>query len=311
MMKILKAISILLISWCATQANASIAPVADFLVWHTSEESAATWANVASGLGTQTVKFRAPNVQFDWDLGFRGGLIYNSQQDIWDTSLLYTYFQAKTTSSISNALQLVFPEFFSGFISQNFFFGGNLNWRLQMNMLDYDFGYKLKFGNDIVVRPAIGLKGGTIYQTINTVWNAVVYTANEQSKNNFTGLGPSFSIATEWQALKNLSLFGNISTAFLWGNWDLSDVYTRPFVSGVVTATTITTTLNNTQLGTKVFGCYFGFEWHTNAKPGISLQVGYEAQIWINQLRMLTFQQLPVHGDLTLQGATCRVILDL
>lgn len=310
MMKLLKFIAIL-ISFYTTQVLANITPVADLLIWHTSQETSSTWANVASGLGTQKIKFKAPNVQFNWDLGFRGGLIYNSQQYTWNTSLLYTYFQAKTTSNITNALQLVFPEFFSGFISQNFFFGGNLDWHLQMNMLDYDFGYKLKFGKNITIRPAIGLKGGTIYQTINTVWNALVYTADEQVKNNFTGLGPSFRLDTEWQALKNLSLFGNISTAFLWGNWKISDVYTRPFVSGVVTATTITTELNNAQLGSKVFGCNFGFELHTTGKPGIRVQVGYEMQLWINQLRMPTFQQLPVHGDLSLQGATCRVIIDL
>ena len=292
----------------AMAANAKV--LADILVWHVSQETESTWASVASAAGNHTTKIYAPNVQFNWNVGFRGGCLYESDQAFWDTSFTYTYFQAKTTSSIKTGLQVVFPEFFSGFSSGNFFFGGNLKWRLQMNMLDYDFGRKFKLSEDITIRPAVGIKGGSIYQTINTVWNAVIYNATEQVKNNFVGIGPSLKVDSDWHLFKNLSLFGNFATALMWGNWQISDVYSRPSIAGLMTATNITTKMQNTKLGTAMFSYCLGLALDSHSKPGIKVQIGYEMQLWVNQLRIPTFQILPVHGDLSLQGGTCRIIIN-
>jgi len=290
-----------------------IEPFADLLYWHASQETASSWASITSG-SSNTVQFKAPNVDFNWNLGFRGGVTYEAEHNDWDSSLAWTYFQAKTNSNIKTTAQLVFPEFFSGFSSGNFFFGGGINWRLNMNMLDFDFGHKFAIGKSLIIRPAIGIKGGTINQTANCVWNAVLYNSTEQVKNNFMGIGPSFRLDSRWNVYKNFSLIGNFATALMWGNWKISDVYNRPNVPLVVNATTITTNMHNEQLGTMMFDYCLGLEWASSSKPGkpeIKLQIGYEMQFWSNQLRLPTFQQLPVHGDLTLQGATCRIIIDL
>ncbi len=310
MQKILLHIFVLITCiYSALVQAATTTAVADLLIWHVSQETESTWASVASISGNHTTKIYAPNVQFDWDPGFRVGFIREDSNQVWDSSFIYTYFQAKTNATISNNLQVVFPEFFSGFASGNFFFGGALTWRLQMNMFDYDFGRKVNLSPDITIRPAIGLKGGTIYQHINSTWNALAYTSTEKLENNFVGLGPSFRLDSSWHLLKNLNLFGNFATAWMWGNWQISDVYSRPAVSGIVTATTISTELHNTQLGTMVFDYCLGLELDSKSKPGLKIQVGYQMQLWVNQLRIPTFQILPVHGDLTLQGGTCRVII--
>lgn len=56
-----------------------------------------------------------------------------------------------------------------------------------------------------------------------------------------------------------------------------------------------------------------GIGWETDFKQGryhFSTQLGYEGQIWFNQLRIATFQQLRLHGDLTLQGGTLKCRFD-
>ena len=55
---------------------------------------------------------------------------------------------------------------------------------------------------------------------------------------------------------------------------------------------------------------YFaGIDWTYEAKASVALKVGYEMQYWMNQLRLPLFQQVPVHGDLTLQGGTCGILI--
>lgn len=310
-MKLYNITIIFLLSIAIGNAYANFTPEIDLFVWHASQEPTSTWASIVTASGDHTTKFQAANVDFNWDMGVKVGTRYAEQSNAWDSGVYWTYFKADTNSSVTNAAQLVFPEFFSGFISGNFFFGGNLNWRLIVNMLDLEIGKQLHIGENFAFRPTIGIKGGTINQAINCNWNALVYTATEKVTNNFFGLGPSFGINTQWRIYKNINLLADFSTALLWGNWQVTDQYIRPNVPGVVTATTITTNMHSAQLGTLMFDYFLGLTWQSKNKPNISLQIGYEMQWWANQARIVTFQQLPVHGDLTLQGGTCRIILSL
>lgn len=283
------------------------AAFADVLVWRASQEANSTWATFVKETNANTIDLDATNVDFDWDLGFRGGALYESA-NTWDAELFWTYFHTKTNSNFNVGRQIVLPEFFSGFISGNFFFGANMDWRLTMNMVDLKFGHKFTPSKSLTIRPAFGIKGGTIYQTINCSWLADIYTSTEIVKNNYTGVGPSFTLDTSWNVYKNFGIFANFSTAFMWGHWKVNDTYSRPSaVLGLVTPTTITTSLNTTQLGTMMFDYILGLEWTYTGRSIVNVQIGYEMQFWANQLRIPTFQQLPVSGDLTLQGATCRI----
>jgi len=292
----------------AESANWSV--FGDALVWHASEQEATTWASIISEPSNKTANFDAANVNFSWDLGFRGGLMYEPDHDARDLKLYWTNFTAKTSNNFALGEQIVAPEFFSGFISTNIFFGGGINWKLELNMLDFDIGHKLQIGKAVTLRPAIGIKGGTINQTVNCDWNAVLYTANEEILQKFWGVGPSFAIDSKWHIFENFSLIGNFATAFLWGNWNVVDTYKRP-TALLVTPTTITTTMSNARLGTAMFDYFMGFEWAYKGRSSVTIQLGYEMQFWANQLRMTTFQILPVHGDLTLQGGTCHIRIDL
>lgn len=283
---------------------------ADLLVWHASQETSSSWASIISDSGRE-LDFDATNVNFHWNSGFRGGFQKELGCDFWDTKFYWTYFPSKTSKNFSIANQIVFPEFFSGFLSNNFFFGGNINWRLTLNTIDFELGRKLNLGESITIRPAIGIKGGSIHQKINCNWDAAIYTATETLKNNFSGLGPSFGVDCTWNICNNFNIFGDFATAFMWGNWKVNDKYSRPAaLSGLITPTTITTSLNNSKFGTLMFKYRTGLEWIYEGKYRFTFQLAYEMQFWPNQLRLPTFQQLPVHGDLTLQGGTCQILID-
>lgn len=313
MKKILILILFALLSMHPLRASAEgLSVFGDLLVWHASQETSSTWANIVSRPQSNVVDFDATNVDFSWNSGFRGGFLYEPTRNSREIGIYWTYFPAKSSSNFNVGEQIVIPEFFSGFASGNLFFGANLDWKIMMNMFDLELGKKLNLGQGLIVRPAIGIKAGTINQTINCEWDAVVYKSNEKLKNNFFGVGPSFGVNTTWNLYKNISLIGDLTTALMWGNWKINDTYTRPeALFGVVTPTTITTSMNKMQLGTMMLDYFMGFEWIHQGKFNVIFKVGYEMQIWSNQLRIPTFQQLPVHGDLTLQGGTCHIRIDL
>ena len=284
---------------------------ADLLVWQASQETSSSWASVATSNANHTIQFKAPDISFHYNLGFRGG--FTAEPKNFASSKFYwTYFQTHQDGQLKNQAQLVFPEFFSGFVSGNFFFNGSIDWKLLMNMFDYELGTKFTVGNAITLRPNIGIKAGTINQAVNCLWLADIYTATESVKHNYFGVGPKFGIDSTWLIFKNLHVFGDFSAALMYGRWRIKDIYSRPYAAGgLVQPANITTSLDKCYLGTIVLDYFMGIEYVHKGRSNVALKIGYEMQFWANQLRIPTFQQLPLRGDLTFQGATCRVIIDL
>jgi hypothetical protein len=285
---------------------------ADLLIWSASEETASPWATVITEPTDLSIVYTAPNIYFNTKPGFRGGFIYDGEPVSWDTKLYWTYFATNAKSEFPTSLtQLITPGSFSGFLSKDFFFGASSKWQLFLNMIDAEIGHQFNVGDTFSVRPSIGIKGGWINQTIHSKYDAYIYTSTDKIRNNFSGLGPSFGLETEWNIINNLDLIANFQTAFLWGSWDVEDIYSRPEAFfGLVTPTTIKTTLNNS-LGTIMFDYFLGLEWAHKGKSQVTIRLGYEMQYWENQLRLTDFEQLPAHGDLILQGGTCRILIDL
>jgi len=313
MKKLFKYILFLSMSLHFTIANASgISMFADILNWRASEQTASSWSSDITTPQPGDVTFSPENINFDSSRGLRLGVIYEPASHFWDTTLYWTYFPTKTTSSVARGAQILVPEFFSGFLSGNFFFGGSINWQIVMNTIDLEASHQFKLTDSLKIRPAIGIKGATINQTINATWDAYIYAATEKLQNNFSGAGPSLGLTATWNIYDSFNLIGRFSTAYMWGNWKVNDTYTRPSaLFGLITPTTINTTMNNAKLGTMVFDYFIGLELLHPKKSRYSFNIGYEMQSWSNQLRLPTFQQLPEHGDLTFQGATCRLQIDL
>jgi hypothetical protein len=199
------------------------------------------------------------------------------------------------------------PEFFSGYLSGEYFTSANADWQIVMNTFDLETSHKFIIGR-AVISPTMGIRGATIDQKINIQYNASLSTAQETLKNNFYGAGPSFGVNGALSLPYNVSFIGDISTALLWGNWNIKDTYSGP--SAFLGApTTITTSLNNSELGTLMFNYFLGLEWshQLTASSSVAVRLGYEMQYWANQLRLVLFEQLPTHGDLTVQGLTCGI----
>lgn len=306
MIKRLLKYTIILLTLITIEARASTYTIFyNPVYWRASQQSASIWATQVTSNSYTRERYGPANIGLDYSPGFKLGIQNTSASDVWQNQFYWTSYGAKTNSNYRINLQLLIPEFFSGFLSGNYFFGANSNWDIQMNTVDLQTSRVYPVTDRLTLKPMLGIKGAVIDQTVNTVWDAVLYTANEHVTHDYLGAGPSFGLGAVYQFSDHWRALGNIAASFLWGRWDIKDVYHRPAVPLVTTETTITTSLSDDQLGTWMLDDFFGLEWHYPGKISTTLQFGYEMQYWADQLRMTTFQQLPNRGDLTLQGATC------
>lgn len=284
----------------------------DLLYWR-AEEGATSWADV---IHIQPKPFfNQADLAFGWDFGFRAGIGYHFDYDHWDLKFAYTRFCTKANNSYildPEDIGIILSEFLGSFIElpRTIFGTTSIEWKILFNMFDWELGRDFLVSRALSLRPFIGLKGGWIHQTILTHWtNPLSLVAEENLKNNFWGIGPSGGVNTDWRFGENqlgfFSLFGDFSTAYMWGKWTGSDVYSDNSSAKVFINTP------STFLGSLTFRCFSGISWTTDFnKSRFAVRIGYEMQFWFNQLKIVTFNELRAHHDLTLQGVTCDIRFD-
>jgi len=252
--------------------------------------------------------------------GLPGRIRHKPDEQSWDVKLYWTYFRTSQDAQVSvgNAQTgAVIPEFFSGFVGSvvegvPLFSQASIDWSLAYNTIDLDVGRSFAVGESAWIRPSMAIKTAIIQQqvSLNLAHPSLGLTATEDVAHDFWGIGPSFGISGGWSLpkCKNLSFVGSFSADFLFGQWNVNDAYARTDIQlPVHTYGAFTTSLKDSCLGAPVLRCFLGLEWVRQGNVTVTAHVGYELQWWANQQRMLTFQQLPMHGDLTLEGLTCGV----
>ncbi len=285
---------------------------ADFLAWYASEEVASIWADVIN-IGNNTSSWGAPGFDFVWDYGFRVGVGYDLGYDGWDTLFSWTWFQTSANHSLSStpSSSLHF-EFDAGFLSGDTPDSMNASWSLLYDMFDWSLGRSYWISRGLSVRPFFGAQGGWIHQSIKAHYQDLTVNSvktqesgQEQLKNNFWGIGTLGGINTKWKVYDFGSHYfdfvGDFSLATMWGNWTCSDFYQSTLPK------TYTVSMKDSALGALMCKGLVGIGWDVDISKGkshFSAKLGYEMQIWLNQLRIATFQLQRLHHDLTLQGVT-------
>jgi hypothetical protein len=306
-------LTLAMIACCSTAIAQGVTPFCDMLYWRPSEEASAVWSNVHSTSPSGSA-LSAETVQFDWSPGFRIGFGHQSDPEAWDAKLYWTYLRTSQDAAVSG--DIVVPEFFSGAISGDgrSFNTASIDWSLTYNTIDFEAGRKFAVGPSAWIRPSLGIKTAIIGQRMQLALAnpGLRITAQEAVTHDSWGIGPSFGINGAWllPRCNHLSLTGSFAADFLFGQWNVNDAYTRTdnqtpaLVYGAVA-----TSMKDSCLGVPVLRYFLGLEWVRQRQRCVTItaRAGYELQWWANQLRSPAFQQLPMHGDLTLEGLTCGV----
>jgi len=296
---------------CSRATADGVTPFGEVLLWHASQETSSIWSSALTRVGSDAT-FSGQNVDFGWDAGFRVGVAHDPGGYLWDSKMTWTHWTTSAEASIAAGEAFVMPEFFSGFVNVDAWFVDQaaVRWDLTLNQIDFEIGHAIAVGHCASVRPTMGLKAAFIDQKIRADWGTTVgtFSATERVDHQFRGFGPTFGIDGRWQLSqrRNVSLVGSFSGSLLWGVWNVEDAYARndtgfslPAYGG------FTTSMNDSSLGTANLNAFLGLEWVREGTFTMTGRVGYELQWWANQQRLTAFQQLPMHGDLTIQGLTC------
>ena len=277
---------------------------ADFLYWQASES--AEWALINNfNVSQQNVTYQT--IGFNLAPGFRIGLGHELNHK--HARFTYSHFNVGAIDAIHANGGAIIPAFQAGKFNQKFSSSAQVSFAINYNILDADYFTEIQLKQRGLIKPLIGLKGGWINQNIHTYFqggldentlapNQNYYT--ETVKNNFSGIGPKIGIESQWKFDERSSLqsyfFANLSTAFLWGNWFLSDMLVQNNQLNV----------NQMLVGPRDFGAFM-----LDGSVGLKLiyknnilKIAYDFADWFNQYQVFDNTTGARNNDLILQGLT-------
>ena len=130
--------------------------------------------------------------------------------------------------------------------------------------------------------------------------------ASENLKNNFSGLGPVFGVDSLWSfytnAHQSFNIAGNLTSALVWGQWTFKDVYNNN------TPVTIAVNSDGVNGLSPMVDGLLGVQWNmTLPSTELSVRLGYEEQIWFNQMQIYFLDTGKMNRTTTFQGANLQI----
>lgn len=282
----------------------------DLLYWQVRESGADNWGQLATESGSKTI-YKVLDAPFDWNTGVRIGIGREFNQDSYDVTLAYTHYQ---TTASNQASGTVISSFDGNYFANNTngaaldlpYTSANIRYQFFFNTVDLNLGCHYKVDKILRFHPYIGLKAASIKQNIYSNWMNPIpatdfTTATEDLKNNFTGLGPTIGVDSNWVMYAGTSqtvdLVGNLVGGLLAGHTTLSDVYAN---NKPVTITVHNDSVNGVS---PMLGGLLAVQWGSKyATSDISIRLGYEAQIWFNQVQFYSLNMGKIIRPVSLQG---------
>lgn len=265
---------------------------ADLLYWQASET--ADWV-LTNNLSTPNQQVAYKTISFNNNPGFRVG-VGQTWQD-WDTKVLYTRFNSKTTASASSpGLTAVF---LGGKLAEPLYQSGHIRFSIDFNMFDVTASKAIPVDSMLQIKPMIGLRGGWIDQHISTTLNGTRSNV-ENINNDFTGVGPIAGVESLWTFYQKnehrLSLAADFAASFMWGRWGIDDMLTRGD-----NLQHIRVHVGKRHSGAFALQGLMGLHW--NYKH-YAVKLGYEISDWFDQYQVLDDGTGTHNNDLILQGLT-------
>jgi hypothetical protein len=297
---------------------------ADALAWTVREGAAENWAQVITpqqAVWTNISTATVVDAPFDWRAGLRVGAGVE-RDDGFDMTLYYTFFQTSATSRASGE---VYSAFMGNFYVDNtdgvdygpHYHHASIAWDFDFHAIDFEIGRNRAVGANLELRPFVGLKTAFINQTIKSQWRDPIDTpggtvphsytftsATEDMNLGFWGIGPSLGATMTMPLCRedrySLKLFGTSSGALMFGHWKFDEQYTN---DQAPTATSITTDMSPVTGAATMLRGVVGLEWRQQfCRATSTVRLGYEAQLWLNQMQFYSYNIGRLNNVTSLQG---------
>lgn len=269
----------------------------DALYWRATESFDWVMLNDRN-VPNQHVTYRT--VDFQFEPGFR---FIVGTQDVWETKLSFTRYHTDMSASATGKLT---PTLLASKMAQPsigyFFQSGQIAFTIHYHVADADIAKAFEWGNRVVVRPLIGLRGAWIDQTIDTSLLGDISVV-ENLENNFKGAGPKAGVNADFNFYQcnhtQFHLFANFATAYLWGHWSINDELLDS------NNRTIVISNNNRNQASLGFETTLGLKW---IYQNWSIKFSYEMSEWLNQFQIFDDGTGGHSNDLVLQGLTLGLV---
>ena len=190
--------------------------------------------------GQFPINGRLKEMEFNWDWGLKAALGYNLPHDGWDLFLGYTWFDTHGSKRLAAARNnAVIPDQGNSSITNppdgyfTYCTRAKSQFDFVLNSLDLEMGRYYYVSEHFALRPQFGAKAAWIKleQTIRFTGGTPgaadlptgldVNTVRVKGRNELFGLGLRAGVYTNWHICNNFSIFGNVTAALLYGNFDV------------------------------------------------------------------------------------------
>jgi hypothetical protein len=258
---------------------------------------------------------KSPN--FSFEPGFKVGMGLHLAHDGWDVFGEYTrlcghkknQITAKPGKGLGSMITTVFAngDYFAPTLSR-----ASSRWRQHFNVLDLELGRNFFISRYLTLRPNFGLKFSWIEQKLRLDLkvpsiNLPTTGFDIDLEQEMWGMGLRGGLDTVWHFNRNWGLYADIAFAALWGFIETKhDQVAETTVGDFKTLDTreeIQEIINVVELGA---GLSY-MVWFNKERYQLTLQAGWEEQVWINFNQFTTVNTLRP-GNLNFQGLTVKAL---
>lgn len=263
----------------------------DGIYWRATETNDWVYIN-SETLPNQTITYKTIN--FDYSPGFMIGARYVGT---WDAMVAYTKFYDSANDSATGHLQPSFSGSVTAKPSHAYLYqSGTVNQSINYNIFDLVVGRRFYPIEALMLHPIAGFMGGWIDQSIHAQYQGPT-SADEQIKNNFSGIGPKAGIEASVRLFNyqcyQPALVAAFAASYLLGHWNIKDVTVRNppntyFIQGT-----------NHSMGALTLQSSIGIQLqHKN----FAVKLAYDISDWFNQTQYFDNDTGAHNNDLILQG---------
>ena len=293
---------------------------ADFLLWQANQGSL-QYASTGYSLDgtTSPAKGNVYYPELHYRMGFSIGLGVNLDYDMWDTYAKYTWFGSfdnkdSITASQTDGLRPSFTAPIS-LGSGDYYNSASGLWSMRLNVFDLELGRNCQVTQYLTMRPFFGMKGALKSQNVENHYAGIssseAFAYDVSSDSSFYGVGARGGLETTWHVSSMWSFFANGALSTLWGRFQTSRQ--DDYQVGADPAVTPILVENNEYTTIPVLELNVGIRketWLCENRYHLSVEAGWEEQIWWTQNRFSPSDTQVLGSSLTLQGLTARVRLD-
>ncbi|MCP5506617.1 MAG: hypothetical protein H7A38_07020 [Chlamydiales bacterium] len=308
------------------KGGADVFITGEFLWWKGIQEGlsyATTGVLVESGTNV-TSAGKVHKVDYSWNPGFRVGIGFYPGHDGWDLFARYTWYHSSATDSVSRPDGNMAPGTFSFDTLSNINVGGFTNakshWSLHYNIIDLELGRNFFLSRSLQTRLFAGLRGAWNHQDwkLHYLTNQIVFGDNDPlpgtmdvlQQQKTWGIGIRMGMNGTWTFYKGWSIVSDASVAGIWVDYNN---HRKDTITQAETGSTVTTQLksdpNSSLVNLELMLGLRGEWWFSEEAYHLSVQAGWENQIWINYGKFIYLFQ-NYSGDLTFSGLSAKLRFD-